>query len=531
MKIDECEIIRELSSGGYGRVFLVKNNAGEFFALKKVFSEKSAIKREFKALEHYIAKLKKRGHPNLIKILSHKANDENIEYIMPLADSLDGISNPCDENWKAKTLASLIEQRRNSPTWFSEKEISKIFIPLVSAVIHLSEQGLLHRDIKPENILFINGKPVLSDLGLISEDRLSVSSIGTPAFLPPSWFLKTRGNPDMWGLAISLYSLITGNPPDTIGRQAFRFPTGKTLSKEEKSTWNTYHKIIERAISENPNERFFRFEDFLNAFTEKKLEPIYTLKRRSYHTWYIAAFFMITTALLSIFAYPAIRRYMTMEPQATRPPYQIVEDQLKKSMIKAHLPVEKFKMFPKEGEGLYYKDLPLEIPPLNVNHIASMSPVEAVMYLYSKITQAALGNDNIAVVQYIRASDELVKLFNIRIRKGEKFILTDEFIHSHKNLKDGRPLRYYDIGTEAHMALFNTDNEYIEKQYGKDAAEYILAIIYAKALFNLGQPHRALKEIDEFIDNALYDDQEAIGGFTRLKGFIWQFTGFGLRAY
>jgi len=71
----------------------------------------------------------------------------------------------------------------------------------------------------------------------------------------------------MFGAATTLYSLLTGNPPDKMGRTAFRWPPQgeSSLSAAEKQEWQRIHRIIRRAVDERPAERFQDFSTFAQA--------------------------------------------------------------------------------------------------------------------------------------------------------------------------------------------------------------------------------------------------------------------------
>jgi hypothetical protein len=65
-----------------------------------------------------------------------------------------------------------------------------------------------------------------------------------------------------------LYSILTGNPPDKMGRANFKWPPQgeQSLSLEEWEAWLRLHGVIRRAIDERPAERFADFTAFVRAF-------------------------------------------------------------------------------------------------------------------------------------------------------------------------------------------------------------------------------------------------------------------------
>ena len=274
--IDRVSIVREIGRGGFGCVYLVKDEQGNFYALKKVSNsqqkvyckEQKPYEKELKSIESYKKFIQKENPENIIPILDAKIGENSLEYIMPLADG-EGAASPVDENWNPKTLKSLVEARYKNSDTFTSNEVLEIFKPIFKAVDFLNKKGFLHRDIKPDNILFINSKPYLADIGLMRADTKSASVAGTPDYAPPTWYSKTHGNPDMWGLARTIYYFLSGNPPDTMGRPSYMFPQGKSkMAACDISAYEHFHRSLLRATREKTNERFFCIADFAANFID-----------------------------------------------------------------------------------------------------------------------------------------------------------------------------------------------------------------------------------------------------------------------
>lgn len=268
------EILKTIGSGGYGTVYLVRK-FNKYYALKEIKGK--GIKRELSGIKRYGALSKSSlFNETVVEISEINFSEDTLSYLMPLCDCLDEkyTDNPLSPSWSPKTLYNLICKKDEGKTWFSGNEIKAFLRPVFDATVFLSEQGILHRDIKPDNVLFFDGKTKLGDFGLSTQDRKSVSAMGTPDYLAPSWYLNSNGDADMWGLAATLYTLMTGFSPDTLGKAAYRYPkqNPEILSEEDKKLWQHWHRCIDRATHEKPSERFRNIADFRDAIFSEKLE-------------------------------------------------------------------------------------------------------------------------------------------------------------------------------------------------------------------------------------------------------------------
>ncbi|CAO1628992.1 unnamed protein product [Sympodiomycopsis kandeliae] len=89
------------------------------------------------------------------------------------------------------------------------------------ALAYLHKAGIIHRDIKAANILLTNaGRILLCDFGVAASLVSSVSKrttfVGTPYWMAPEVITTGKTydqSADIWSLGITIYEMVTGNPP------------------------------------------------------------------------------------------------------------------------------------------------------------------------------------------------------------------------------------------------------------------------------------------------------------------------------
>ncbi|MCP5536142.1 MAG: hypothetical protein H7A51_07870 [Akkermansiaceae bacterium] len=275
--LDGYRLIRFIGRGGFGEVWLCRSEVmGDYRALKMIStSNPGHLEKEYQSLLHYRNAAARLRSPHLVAI-EHVNHDKNgLYYIMPLADGL-GSEDPGDPDWVPMSLAAKIEAQRNRPGWFSSREIVDTVGKILQALQTVSDAGLVHRDVKPDNILYFNGQPCLGDVSLLGEDAAIITRRGTPGYGTPSWYIG--GHPDMYGAAATLYTLLTGNSPDKMGRTAFLWPPQgqDRFSESERSEWKRLHGVIRRATEEAVAERYVDFNAMakdLEGVAPEKAKP------------------------------------------------------------------------------------------------------------------------------------------------------------------------------------------------------------------------------------------------------------------
>ncbi|XP_059279154.1 probable serine/threonine protein kinase IRE4 [Lycium ferocissimum] len=301
--IDDFEIIKPISRGAFGRVFLArKRSTGDLFAIKV-----------------------------LKKLDLLRKND--IERILAERNILITVRNPFVVrffySFTSRDYLYLVMEYLNGGDLFSllkkvgclEEDVARTYVAeLVLALEYLHSLGIVHRDLKPDNILIAqDGHIKLTDFGLSkiglmnSTDDLSGpdtkdavlpdvgsqqdpdisgksqrSAVGTPDYLAPEILLGTEHGSaaDWWSVGIILFELITGVPPfnaehpevifDNILNKQIPWP-----SVPEEMSFEA-QDLIDRLLVHDPNQRlgakgasevkahqFFRGVDWDNLALQK----------------------------------------------------------------------------------------------------------------------------------------------------------------------------------------------------------------------------------------------------------------------
>jgi CHASE2 domain-containing sensor protein len=254
--------------GAYGKVWLARNGAGQWRALKVIYLAKfennpGPYEREFNGVQKY--KPISGEHPGLLRVdfVSEKKAG-CFYYVMELGDSLEPGWEASPSTYKPRDLVSERAQLRGRR--LPVKDCMRIGISLCEALDFLHRQGMTHRDIKPQNIIFINGQPKLADLGLITEIRPADEErtlVGTPGYMPPPPERPGTASADIYALGMVLYVLCTG-------RAAALFPEVATtlVNTEEPPEFLPLNNVILKACQPFPADRYASASEMRAALEE-----------------------------------------------------------------------------------------------------------------------------------------------------------------------------------------------------------------------------------------------------------------------
>ncbi|HKV72990.1 MAG TPA: serine/threonine-protein kinase [Gemmatimonadales bacterium] len=202
---DDYELLGTLGSGGYGRVYRVRDLHLEREVALKVLHPRltadPAVLERFRREAQLAARL---NHPNIVNIYDIGGRAGLIWYTM--------------EHVRGRNLAQIVET--DGP--FTLEAAIRLLREALSALGHAHAAGLVHRDIKPENMLIDGeGKLRITDFGLALALRGqgkfggATSQSGTPQFASPEQLLGERVDQrsDLYSLSAVAYFAFLGEPP------------------------------------------------------------------------------------------------------------------------------------------------------------------------------------------------------------------------------------------------------------------------------------------------------------------------------
>ncbi|XP_052205816.1 probable serine/threonine protein kinase IRE [Diospyros lotus] len=279
--IEDFEIIKPISRGAFGRVFLArKRSTGDLFAIK-VLKKADMIRKN--AVESILAErniLISVRNPFVVRFFYSFTCRENLYLVMEYLNGGDLYS-------MLRNLGCL------------DEDMARIYIAeLVLALEYLHSLNVIHRDLKPDNLLIgPDGHIKLTDFGLSKvglinstddlsgppvssttllgndepknapkpstkrEQRQKKSVVGTPDYLAPEILLGMGhgATADWWSVGVILFELLVGIPPfnaehpqqifDNIMNRDIPWPR-----VPEEMSWEAYD-LIDKLLLENSVQR------------------------------------------------------------------------------------------------------------------------------------------------------------------------------------------------------------------------------------------------------------------------------------
>ena len=235
---------REIGQGAYGVVYLAVGSDGVRVAVKVCRRDVVGDERYERELRG--AKLYKSipHQDGLVRMREFVETEWGFFAVMDLADDEFGGSQEGSSGYRPKTLARVIEGEKALPL----KECVQLALSLAKGLATLQRHHLLHRDIKPANVLYVKGRPVLADPGLLVDESEAASLVGTPGYVPPEKF--TEAASDIYSLGLTLKAASFGRKLEDLDKgPALEADTGAPL-------FPVWWRILNKATDPTPSRRY-----------------------------------------------------------------------------------------------------------------------------------------------------------------------------------------------------------------------------------------------------------------------------------
>lgn len=217
------EPVMVLGRGGGGAVVAVRDPLLRRRAAIKILARPTRSERnaEIEQTVKEATMLAQLNHPGLVQVYDVAVDSRHVFVIMELIEG--------------ETLRRRLSRLQRLPT----SEFFALACPVVAALSHAHQRGLVHRDITSNNIMLSDEGPRLMDFGLAAfVEQLSSKHpqvvVGTPTYIAPEILLQQPATTlsDIFSLGCVFYEMLTGERPFRQAPGEGANPIMSTLSED-----------------------------------------------------------------------------------------------------------------------------------------------------------------------------------------------------------------------------------------------------------------------------------------------------------
>lgn len=263
-------IVRRLSAGGFGVVYLAADMQGRQVAIKEYLPAALATRPVGQLTPHVLPdklslyrlglksffeegrSLAQISHPAVVAVLNFFRQHGTIYLVM---DYLQGA-----------TLQDYIMAGRKleaNSIAFSESTIRSVLAEVLEGLSAVHRNNMLHLDIKPANIFITdNDKAVLIDFGatrdLLNQNEKIAQPMYTPGFAALEMYRRDSDLgawTDIYAIGACLFSMVLGRPPIEASKRRENDPLADMLAQKNEVYSDKLIEIIEWCMTLNPSGR------------------------------------------------------------------------------------------------------------------------------------------------------------------------------------------------------------------------------------------------------------------------------------
>ena len=262
-------VVRRISSGGFGIVYLALDSEGKQIAIKEylpaslatrapnelqpaVVPEKLSLYRlGLKSFFEEGRSLAQISHASVVSVLNFFRENETVYMVM---NYLEGA-----------TLQEFIVTARElkADKVFRESTIRSLFDEVLRGLRIVHQHKMLHLDIKPANIFITNDdKAVLIDFGaareVLSKEGNFIRPMYTPGFAAPEMYRRdSQLGPwtDIYAIGACIYACMQGMPPNEAPQRQEKDRLTLSLSKLRGIYSDNLIEVVEWCMAMDPLSR------------------------------------------------------------------------------------------------------------------------------------------------------------------------------------------------------------------------------------------------------------------------------------
>lgn len=262
--LGEYEIVSLIGGGASATVWCGRKKGTAFeYAIKKYKPNADLNFHEYKVSERL-------NHPHCIRIEDYLEWSDGTRYIMmPLAPG------------GCLSLQPIPQLTVNMAIM--------LLYQIGSGLAHMHSQNIVHRDVKPDNILVFEDGFRICDYSMAMElsqaGEKIVGVAGTPVFMAPEMSNEIAYDPmavDMWAVGVTVYGLLFGVLPWTLGRVMGMAVGVQNVAQKEIRGNLTFpnaprvperlREILERLLTVDPQKRMTAQQLWEDPWIENQME-------------------------------------------------------------------------------------------------------------------------------------------------------------------------------------------------------------------------------------------------------------------
>ena len=262
-------VVRRISAGGFGVVYLAVDKEGQQVAIKEYLPSALTVRDQGELVPHVAPEklslyrlglksffeegrsLAQISHPSVVSVLNFFRQNETVYMVM---NYLEGA-----------TLQDFIVTARDlkKQKVFRESTIRSLFDEILRGLCIVHQHKMLHLDLKPANIFITDdNKAVMIDFGaareVLNKEGNFTRPMYTPGFAAPEMYRRdsTMGPwTDIYAIGACIYSCMQGYPPNDAPQRLEKDRLALSLTRMRGVYSDNLIEVVEWCMSLDPLSR------------------------------------------------------------------------------------------------------------------------------------------------------------------------------------------------------------------------------------------------------------------------------------